>query len=90
MGISIPVSTSRSRRFITVVGVCDSAAYTPIHSHVYAAMKSGNATEAEMYEFVLQYAIHAGWPKASVAQGAVQEQGGNVAGGLAFSVKGQM
>lgn len=78
----------RSRRFITVVGVCDSAAYTPIHSHIYAAMKSGNATREEMLEFVLQYAIHAGWPKASVANGAVMEQSVNVAEGKRFSVKG--
>lgn len=84
-----PGLDERSRRWITVVGVCDSAAYTPIHSHVYAAMKSGNATQAEMFEFVLQYAIHAGWPKASVAQGAVFEQGENVAKGLPFTVKGQ-
>jgi 4-carboxymuconolactone decarboxylase len=83
-----PGLDERARRFITVVGVCDSAAYTPIHSHVYAAMKSGNATQAEMFEFVLQYAIHAGWPKASVAQGAVIEQGKNVAEGREFGVKG--
>jgi 4-carboxymuconolactone decarboxylase len=37
-------------------------------------MKSGNATLDEMNEFVLQYAIHAGWPRASVIQGAVLEQ----------------
>lgn len=78
----------RSRRFITVVGVCDSSSYTPIHSHVYAAMKSGNATQAEMFEFVLQYAVHAGWPKGSVAQGAVIEQGRNVAEGKQFSMEG--
>lgn len=84
-----PGLDERSRRWITVVGVCDSSSYTPIHSHVYAAMKSGNATQAEMFEFVLQYAIHAGWPKASVAQGAVIEQGEYVAKGLPFQVKGQ-
>ncbi|MFT3966497.1 MAG: carboxymuconolactone decarboxylase family protein [Sphingobium sp.] len=84
-----PGLDERSRRWITVVGVCDSSSYTPIHSHIYAAMKSGNATQAEMFEFVLHYAVHAGWPKASVAQGAVIEQGGNVAEGKPFSVKGQ-
>lgn len=84
-----PGLDERSRRFITVVGVCDSAAYVPIHSHCYAAIKSGNATQAEMFEFVLQYSVHAGWPKGSVAQGAVIEQGGNVAAGKPFSVKGQ-
>lgn len=82
-----PGLDQRARRWITLVGVCDSAAYTPIHTHIYAAMKSGNTDQAEMFEFVLQYAIHAGWPKASVAQGAVIEQGTQVAKGLAFGVK---
>ena len=82
-----PGLDQRARRWITLVGVCDSAAYTPIHTHIYAAMKSGNTTQSEMFEFVLQYAIHAGWPKASVAQGAVIEQGAQVAKGLAFGAK---
>lgn len=66
-----PSLDQRSRRWITLVGVCDSAAETPIHSHIHAAMASGNCTPAEMQEFVLQYGIHAGWPRASVVQGAV-------------------
>jgi len=37
--------------------------------------RAGNATVAEMHEFVLQYAIHGGWPKASVMQGVVIEMG---------------
>lgn len=82
-----PGLDQRARRWITLVGVCDSAAYTPIHTHIYAAMKSGNTNQAEMFEFVLQYAIHAGWPKASVAQAAVIEQGAQVGRGLPFGVK---
>lgn len=66
-----PGLDQRSRRWITLVGVCDSAAETPIGTHIYAAMASGNCTPAEMQEFVLQYGIHAGWPRASVIQGAV-------------------
>jgi len=61
----------RSRRWLTLVGVCESCAETPIKSHIYAAMASGNCKPAEMQEFVLAYGIHAGWPKASVIQGAV-------------------
>jgi hypothetical protein len=49
-----------------MVAVANSASTTPIRTHTYAAMKSGNATMEEMQEFVLQYAIHGGWPKASV------------------------
>lgn len=69
-----PGLDERSRRWITLVGVSDSSSGTPIKTHIYAAMKSGNATLDEMNEFVLQYAIHAGWPRASVIQGAVFEQ----------------
>lgn len=72
----------RSRRWITLVGVADSRADTPIKSHFYAAMKSGNCTAAELHEFVLVYSIHAGWPKGSEVQGAVFAQAGNIANGL--------
>lgn len=61
----------RSRRWITLVGVSESCAATPIKTHFYAALSSGNCTADELQEFVLQYAVHAGWPKASVIQGAV-------------------
>jgi 4-carboxymuconolactone decarboxylase len=65
------VLDQRSRRWITLVGVSESCATTPIKTHFYAAMASGNCTPEELQEFVLQYAVHGGWPKASVIQGAV-------------------
>ena len=79
-----PGLDQRSRRWITLVGVADSSATTPIRSHIYAAMKSGNATLDEMNEFVLQYAIHGGWPKASVIQGAVLEMAERIKQGLSY------
>jgi 4-carboxymuconolactone decarboxylase len=75
----------RSRRWITLVGVADSSATTPIRTHTYGAMASGNATVQEMQEFVLQYAIHGGWPKASVMQGAVIEMGDRFTKGLPYA-----
>ncbi len=69
-----PGLDERSRRWLTLVGVSDSSSETPIKTHIYAAMKSGNANFDEMNEFVLQYAIHAGWPKASVIQSVVFDQ----------------
>jgi 4-carboxymuconolactone decarboxylase len=81
-----PGLDQRSRRWITLVGVADSSSTTPIRSHAYAAMASGNATVDEMHEFVLQYAIHGGWPRASVIQGAVLEMGKRVAQGLPFEL----
>lgn len=81
---SRPGLDQRTRRWITLVGVANSAARTPIRSHVYGAMMSGNASEEEMLEFVLQYALHSGWPMASVVQAAVFEQAPRVAQGLPF------
>ena len=79
-----PGLDQRARRWLTLVGVGNSSASTPIRSHVWSAMKSGNASREEMFEFVLQYAIHAGWPRASVMQGAVIEQADKVENGLSY------
>jgi len=80
-----PGLDQRSRRWLTLVGVCDSAAETPIASHIHAAMASGNCRSDELHEFVLQYAVHAGWPKASVVQGAVFAMAKKVADGRPFN-----
>jgi 4-carboxymuconolactone decarboxylase len=81
---SRPGLDERSRRWLTLVGVGFSGANTPIRSHVWSALASGNATSAEMLEFVLQYAIHAGWPRGSVMQSAVMEQVKHVEKGLTY------
>jgi 4-carboxymuconolactone decarboxylase len=79
-----PGLDQRARRWVTLVGVADSSASTPIRTHTYAAMASGNASASEMQEFVLQYAIHGSWPKASVMQAAVLEMADRVSKGLSY------
>ncbi len=79
-----PGLDQRARRWLTLVGVGYSSASTPIRSHVWSAMASGNASREEMLEFVLQYSIHAGWPRGSVMQSAVLEQASRVEKGLPF------
>jgi 4-carboxymuconolactone decarboxylase len=79
-----PGLDQRARRWITLVGVANSSSTIPIRSHTYAAMASGNATVQEMHEFVLQYAIHGGWPRASVMQAVVFEMGDRVTKGLPY------
>lgn len=74
-----------SRRWITLVGVCESGADIPIRSHIHAAMASGNCTGEQMLEFVLQYGTHAGWPKASRINGVVLEMIGKVEKGLPWN-----
>ena len=56
----------KDRRWITLTcaGVTGSA--TPIETHVWAALKSGDITYSEYDEFVLHFATQLGWPKASV------------------------
>jgi 4-carboxymuconolactone decarboxylase len=80
-----PGLDQRARRWLTLVGVCESCADTPIKSHLYAAMASGNCAAAELHEFVLHYAIHAGWPKASRIQGDVFAMAKKVADGLPWN-----
>ena len=79
-----PGLDQRARRWVTLVGVADSSASTPIRTHTYAAMASGNASPSEMQECVLQYAIHGSWPKASVIQAAVLEMADRVTKGLPY------
>ena len=79
-----PGLDQRARRWLTLVGVANSASTTPIRTHSFAAMASGNATAEEMQEFVLQYAIHGGWPKASVMQSVVIEMSKRIAQGLPY------
>lgn len=74
-----------SRRWLTLVGVCDAGIEVPVKSHVHAAMASGNCTPDEMQEFVLQFALFHGWPKASLVQSAVFEMIKKVEAGLPWN-----
>ena len=60
------VLTARDRRFITLACVGAVGAITPIETHVWAALNSGDLTYAEFDEFVLFFGTQQGWPKASV------------------------
>ena len=62
------VLTPRDRRWITLTCVGAAGAITPIETHVYAALKSGDISYSEFDEFVLHFGTQAGWPKASAMQ----------------------
>jgi 4-carboxymuconolactone decarboxylase len=68
-----PSLSVRDRRVITVAAVGVDDTVIPIRSHVYAALKSGDLTLAEMRELVLHFAVYAGWPKASFLDQVVGE-----------------
>jgi 4-carboxymuconolactone decarboxylase len=79
-----PGLDQRSRRWITLSCVGASGAAAPIGTHVYTAMKAGDATYAEMHEFVLQFAVEQGWPKGSIMQAAVDTMWPRVEQGLSW------
>jgi 4-carboxymuconolactone decarboxylase len=80
-----PALDQRARRWLTITCVAHSGVDLPIRSHCYSTLASGDATREELLEFALQFAIHAGWPRAAVLQTAVLAMAERVAKGLPFS-----
>jgi 4-carboxymuconolactone decarboxylase len=64
----------KERRLITVACVAFQDAPTPIMSHVYAALKSGDVSFEEMDELALHFAAYYGWPKGSFLNQVIAEQ----------------
>lgn len=69
-----PGLSRRDRRWVTLTCVAAADAPQPIDDHVYAALNSGDIALPEMLEFVLQFAVYCGWPKASHVEGVIRRQ----------------
>jgi 4-carboxymuconolactone decarboxylase len=54
----------RSRRWITLSAVTAAGATTAMRTYAKAALDSGDITMAELREFILQFAVFQGFPKA--------------------------
>jgi 4-carboxymuconolactone decarboxylase len=54
----------RSRRWITLAAVTAAGASTAMRTYAKAALDSGDITMEELREFVLQFAVFQGFPKA--------------------------
>ncbi|MEU1272630.1 carboxymuconolactone decarboxylase family protein [Streptomyces sp. NPDC005799] len=67
-----PGLTRRERRIITVACVALDDSPVPLHSHVTAALHSGEITKAEMDEIVLQFAAYYGFAKGEALADAVE------------------
>jgi 4-carboxymuconolactone decarboxylase len=67
-----PGLSVRDRRFVTIPAVGVANTETPIASHVFSALKSGDLSLDEVLELVLHVAAYAGWPKASRLNAAAQ------------------
>jgi 4-carboxymuconolactone decarboxylase len=69
-----PGLSRRDRRWVTLTCVAAADSPQPIEDHVYAALNSGDIDLEEMLEFILQFAVYCGWPKAAHCEGAVHRQ----------------
>jgi 4-carboxymuconolactone decarboxylase len=69
-----PGLSRRDRRWVTLACVAAADSPQPIEDHVYAALNSGDVDVAEILEFVLQFAVYCGWPKASHVEGVIRRQ----------------
>ena len=69
-----PGLSRRNRRWVTLTCVAAADAPQPIEDHVYAALNSGDIELEEMLEFILQFAVYCGWPKAAHCEGVVHRQ----------------
>jgi 4-carboxymuconolactone decarboxylase len=71
---SRPGLSRRDRRWVTLSCAAAADAPHPIDSHVYAALNSGDIELEAMLEFVLQFAVYCGWPKASHVEMVIAQQ----------------
>ena len=71
---SRPGLSRRDRRWVTLACVAAADSPEPIESHVYAALNSGDIELEALLEFVLQFAVYCGWPKASHVEGVIRRQ----------------
>ena len=67
-----PGLTRKERRWIALS--CAAAAGAPVamEAHVGAALRTGDITIEEMREFVLQFAVYQGFPKATALRATVE------------------
>jgi 4-carboxymuconolactone decarboxylase len=71
---SRPGLSRRERRWVTLTCVAAADSPGPIDAHVYAAINSGDIELPALLEFVLQFAVYCGWPKASHVEGVIAQQ----------------
>jgi 4-carboxymuconolactone decarboxylase len=71
---SRPGLSRRDRRWVTLTCVAAADSPEPIEDHVYAALNSGDIELEALLEFVLQFAVYCGWPKASHIEGSIRRQ----------------
>ncbi len=65
--------TRKERRWITLAGVGAAGGTASLEQHLRAALTSGDITIDELDEFLLQFAVYNGFPRASVILGVLRQ-----------------
>jgi 4-carboxymuconolactone decarboxylase len=73
-----PGLSRKDRRWVTLTCVAAADSPWPIEDHVYAALNSGDIALEEMLEFIVQFAVYCGWPKAAHCEGVIHRQWGRI------------
>jgi 4-carboxymuconolactone decarboxylase len=68
-----PGLTRKERRWIALSCAASTGSDFALRFHVQGALTSGDITTGEMREFVAQFAVYQGYPKASVLGALVEE-----------------
>jgi 4-carboxymuconolactone decarboxylase len=70
---SRPGLADRDRRWISLTCTGFSGHRVPIRAHLRSALLSGDMSREELEEFVLHFAVYAGWPLASFVHQTLNE-----------------
>lgn len=68
-----PGLTRKERRWIALSCAASTGSDYALRFHVQGALTSGDITTEEMREFVAQFAVYQGFPRASVLSAVVEE-----------------
>jgi 4-carboxymuconolactone decarboxylase len=73
-----PGLSRKERRWIALSCVGASGSAIAMRAHVTGALRTGDVTIEELREFVLQFAVYQGFPKATALRSVVEEAWANV------------
>jgi 4-carboxymuconolactone decarboxylase len=66
-----PGLTRKERRWIAITCASMSGAQIPMETHMGSALRTGDITLEELQEFIVHFAVYAGYPKAVMARRAL-------------------
>lgn len=66
-----PGLTRKERRWIAITCASMSGAQVPMEIHMASALRTGDITLEELQEFVVHFAVYAGYPRAVMARRAL-------------------